>query len=96
MNNTSPPIYKLYEANIGLLVPMIAEVLDRDAKEYPYSWIECAVALAVKNEARSWRYVEAVLKRWKVDGFDGRVRKADRSPRRDTVEARMKYGEWEG
>jgi DnaD/phage-associated family protein len=91
------PIYQLYEQNIGILIPMIKDALDSAVKEYPYLWIETAVSLAVKNNARSWRYVDAVLRRWKVDGYDGLVRRANgkHSARRDTDEARRRYGEWE-
>ena len=80
-----PNIFNLYEQNIGPLTPMIAEEL-RDAEEnYPTSWIEEAIHLAVTNNARSWRYVLAILERWQAEGKD------DREDRRDTEAYRQRY-----
>lgn len=65
-----PNIFVLYEQNIGALTPMIAEEL-RDAEEtYPMAWIEEAIRLAVQNNARKWRYVLAILERWRTEGKD--------------------------
>jgi DnaD/phage-associated family protein len=80
-----PNIFNLYEQNIGPLTPMIADEL-RDAEEhYPAAWIEEGIRLAVTNNARSWRYVLAVLERWQAEGKD------DREDRRDTEEYRRRY-----
>ncbi len=80
-----PNIFNLYEQNIGPLTPMIAEEL-RDAEEtYPAIWIEEAIHLAVTNNARSWRYVLAILERWQSEGKD------DREDRRDTEAYRQRY-----
>ncbi len=63
-----PNIYGLYEDNIGMLSPMIAEEL-REAEElYPQSWIEDAFREAVRANRRSWRYVSAILERWEREG----------------------------
>lgn len=73
-----PTIYALYEANIGVLTPMLAETL-RDAEaSYPAPWIEDAIRLAVENNRRSWAYVRAILERWAREG-----RKDDAPDRRD-------------
>ena len=37
--------------------------------EYPSDWIEQAIDEAAIHNARNWGYIEAILKRWKVDGF---------------------------
>jgi DnaD/phage-associated family protein len=66
-----PTIFKLYEENIGPLTPMIADVLRDSEKDYPYEWIRDAVEEAVMNNARSWRYVESILKNWKENGQHG-------------------------
>ncbi|HOC23150.1 MAG TPA: DnaD domain protein, partial [Anaerolineaceae bacterium] len=63
-----PNIYKLYEAHIGPLTPIMAEMLKEDEAEYPYEWIEAAVAEAVERNKRSWRYVRAILNAWKERG----------------------------
>ena len=85
-------IYQLYESNIGMLVPMIAESLKIAEKRYPMLWIERAFKIAVERNARNWKYVEAILKRWEVEGF---AKEKNMPARRDTEEARKKYGEWE-
>lgn len=63
-----PNIFILYEQNIGPLTPIIADEL-RDAEQtYPLRWIEEAIAHAVANNVRKWRYVSAVLERWRQEG----------------------------
>ena len=37
--------------------------------EYTEEWVIEAMRAASKANAHNWRYVEAVLKRWKTDGF---------------------------
>jgi len=70
-----PNIYRLYEENIGPLTPLIADTL-RDAEDIYYpEWIAEALEIAVKNNKRSWKYVEAILKRWKEQG---RAKREDR------------------
>jgi len=67
-----PNIFKLYEENIGPLTPLIADAL-KDAEElYQEEWFEDAFTIAVKNNKRNWRYVEAILKRWKEEGKNGK------------------------
>jgi DnaD/phage-associated family protein len=63
-----PNVFKLYEENIGPLTPMIADML-KDAEEtYSQEWVAEALEIAVKNNVRNWKYVEAILKRWKETG----------------------------
>jgi DNA replication protein len=86
-----PSIYTLYEQNIGLLQPMIAEQLRDAAESYPDEWISEAFQLAVENNVRKWSYIRAILKRWEVEG------KSDEADRRDTetdefAEIRRRYG----
>jgi DNA replication protein len=75
-------IFALYEENIGLLSPMIAEELKDAEKQYPESWIEDAFREAVSLNKRNWRYIAAILKRWESEGKGhgepGRGTKADR------------------
>jgi len=75
-----PNIYALYEHNIGLLQPLIADQL-RDAEEtYPAEWIEEAFRIAVEQNKRNWRYVRGILERWAREGRDGGPRsEGDRS-----------------
>ena len=63
-------IFRLYEECIGIITPMIAELLKDAEGQYPEAWIEEAFRQAVVGNKRSWRYVEAILKRWKAEGID--------------------------
>jgi DNA replication protein len=73
-----PNIFRLYEENIGPLTPLIADAL-KDAEEtYSAEWIAETIDLAVRNNKRSWRYCEAILKRWKEEG------RGEKQDRRDT------------
>ena len=65
-----PKIFRLYEECIGIITPMIAELLKDAEQEYPVAWIEQAFREAVAGNKRSWRYIEAILKRWKTEGRD--------------------------
>jgi DNA replication protein len=86
-------IFALYEANIGLLTPMLAEELADAAAEYPRPWVERAVRRAVESNARRWNYVRAILERWARDGVD------DEGHRRGAATARERdsdgpYSAW--
>jgi DNA replication protein len=78
-----PNIFKLYEENIGPLTPLISDAL-REAEElYPPDWIEDAIRKAVGANARSWRYIEKILKSWKEKGRDDQHRRnAEKDSRR--------------
>jgi DnaD/phage-associated family protein len=58
----------LYEQNIGALTPMMAEELMEAERIYEASWIEDAFREAVKADVRKWKYVRAILERWKKEG----------------------------
>jgi DnaD/phage-associated family protein len=73
-----PNVFVLYEQNIGPLTPIIADEL-RDAEQtYPLRWVEEAIELAVENNVRKWRYILAILERWRQEG------KTDGNSRRDS------------
>ena len=65
-----PNIFALYEDNIGLLAPMIAEQLKEAEELYPPDWVEDAFKEAVSRNKRSWRYIAAILDRWEREGRD--------------------------
>lgn len=83
-----PNIFRLYEENIGPLTPMIADMLREAEQTYHQEWIEEAIRIAVQNNVRRWRYVEAILRSWQEEGRDG-------ANRRDTEKDRRKYVEGE-
>ena len=63
-----PNIFALYEQNIGLLTPMISEELKEAELEYPAEWIADAFKTAVKQNKRSWAYVNGILRKMKTEG----------------------------
>jgi DnaD/phage-associated family protein len=92
VSREQPNIFTLYEQNIGMLTPIIAEELKEAERLYPASWIEDAFKEAVELNKRNWRYISRILERWAAEGKDdgepGRDPKADSSPE----EYRRRYG----
>jgi len=71
VDSRQPPtinIFALYEQNIGMITPMIAEELKEAEKIYPPQWIEEAFKEAVTLNKRSWRYIARILERWASEG----------------------------
>lgn len=66
-----PNIFTLYEQNIGLLAPLVAEELRDAGERYPWDWIEAAFREATQQNKRKWSYIRAILKRWEIDGKGG-------------------------
>src|SRR6185312_4455061 len=63
-----PNIFTLYEQNIGLLPPLVAEELREAGDRYPQEWIEEAFRLATQQNKRKWSYIRAILRRWETEG----------------------------
>jgi len=80
-----PNIFRLYEENIGPLTPLIADALKDAENTYTQEWVAETIELAVKNNKRSWRYCETILKRWKEEG------RGEKQDRRDAEKDRDKY-----
>ena len=76
-----PDIFTLYEQNIGMLTPIIADELREAEKLYPESWIRDAIKEAVELRKHNIRYILRILERWsaegKTDGTYQRVSKTD-------------------
>ena len=71
-----PNIFALYEENIGMLTPIIAEELKEAEKLYPEQWIKDAIKEAVRANKRGWRYISSILERWTAEGkTDGTYRR---------------------
>jgi DNA replication protein len=84
---TRPNIFVLYEQNIGLLQPLIADELRQAERDYPGEWIEEAFRRAAEANVRRWSYVRAILERWSTEG------KGDGTSRRDSEADRRRYVE---
>ncbi len=76
-------IYQLYEENIGPITPLISDMLKDAEDEHSTKKIEEAFVLAVKANVRKWSYVEAILKRWKEEGYGKKQDRQDNSEDRD-------------
>jgi DNA replication protein len=63
-----PDIFTLYEQNIGMLTPMIADELRDAEKLYPQDWIRDAIKEAALYNKRSIRYITKILENWAVEG----------------------------
>jgi len=70
-------IFALYEQNIGIITPMIAEELKEADKLYPPQWVEEAFKEAVTLNKRSWKYIARILERWASEGKDSGEHKRD-------------------
>lgn len=63
-----PNVFRLYEQNVGLLTPIIADQLIEATERYPLDWIEEAFAEAVNYNKRNWRYIRKILENWATEG----------------------------
>lgn len=63
-----PDIYTLYEQNVGMLTPLIADELKDAEKLYPAAWIRDAIKEAALHNKRSIRYIVKILENWSVEG----------------------------
>ncbi len=63
-----PNVFRLYEQNVGLLTPIIADQLIEATERYPPDWIEDAFGEAVSYNKRNWRYIRAILEKWAAEG----------------------------
>jgi len=94
-------ISQLYEANIGMLTPVVAERLRDVRARYPPGWFGEALKEAVASEHRNLKYIEAILERWKTEGFKSRTkggkekRYARDGEHRQHTESDGKPYEWE-
>lgn len=86
-----PNIFVLYEQNIGMLQPMIAEELQEAEQSYPAAWIEEAFKIAAEQNVRKWRYVRAILERWATEGKDdGEAGRGPEDDRYRVIEGKYK------
>ncbi len=63
-----PDIFALYEQNIGMLTPLIAEELREAETLYGETWTRDAIKEAVNQRVHKWSYISAILERWTSEG----------------------------
>jgi DnaD/phage-associated family protein len=61
-------ISKAYQSEIGMLTPMIREELIEASTAYPVQWTLDAIHESASMNKRAWKYVLAILTRWKAQG----------------------------
>ena len=61
-------ISRAYEAEIGVISPMIADELRDASTTYPLQWILDAIKESATQNKRGWKYILAILTRWKAQG----------------------------
>jgi len=79
-----PTVFTLYEQNIGIITPIIADKIKEAEDLYPSSWIPEAISESVTNNKRNWNYISTVLESWKTRG------KRDGKPTRNTGKTRYR------
>ncbi len=86
-------IFTLYEQNIGMLTPLIADELREAEQAYPAEWIEDAFRESVSQNVYKWSYVRAILEGWRTEGRgDEAGRRTRRPDRKRDIDG--KYGEY--
>lgn len=58
--------FSVYEQEIGVLTPMIADDIEAWARDASEGWVIDAIREAAANNKRNWRYCVAILKRWQA------------------------------
>ena len=76
---------RVYEQEIGLLTPSTSAALAAACERYPEDWVTDALRVAARQNARSWAYAEAILRRWERDGKDDGGRSTQDATSRGTA-----------
>lgn len=87
-----PNVFTVYEENIGMLTPMIADELKEAENLYPASWIAEAIKEAVSQNKRSWRYIARILERWQAEGKGSGAHQRDYQKEDPDKYIKGKYG----
>ena len=87
-----PNVFDLYEQNIGIITPIIADQIQEAEALYPATWIEEAIKLAVKLNRKRWTTISRILERWAAEGKDGEPRRDSEKGADPRQFTRGKYG----
>lgn len=69
-------VYKTYQSEIGVITPMIADSIDGWIKDgFPLKWLCDAFQESSAQGKRSWKYCEAIIKRWDSQGSQEAIKK---------------------
>jgi DnaD/phage-associated family protein len=64
-----PNVFTAFENNIGAITPFAADELKDLEDTYSEAWVIAAISEAVMANARSLKYIQAILRRWSEEGF---------------------------
>jgi DnaD/phage-associated family protein len=84
LDRPTPSVYEVYEQNIGLLSPIIADRIADALDRYPVAWVEDAIGEAVAYNRRSWRYIERILQNWATEGRGNATNRRDHEEHLDS------------
>lgn len=60
--------FQLYQQQIGIINPRLAELVREDIEDIPLEWIPLAFDRAAAANANKWAYVKGTLQNWKAQG----------------------------
>jgi len=63
-----------FNCGFGQITAMSQEYVTEAVNEYTAEWVIEATRAASKANAHNWKYVEAVLKRWKKEGYQSDIK----------------------
>lgn len=75
-DKSAAAVFQAYESEIGVISPHIADEIKDLLADTPSEWFVRAFEESAKQNKRSWSYAKAILKRWKVEGFDNGNKKS--------------------
>lgn len=88
-----PNVFSVYESEIGIITPLVAERLKMDADDYSENWVIDAINVASKNNIRKLSYIEGVLKSWHAQGKNNGERRAPPISKADKISAKDEHNE---
>lgn len=80
-----PDAFSLYEQNIGMITPIIADEIKEALKSYSEDWVINAITEAARSNKHNWRYISKILENWATQG------KNDGTHQRDIQKSTDKY-----
>lgn len=72
-------IFAVFEQELGPLTPMISESLQDLEQEHTAHWVIAALRETRRNGKTSLAYAEAILKRWKTEGYGSEFKPASKA-----------------
>jgi DnaD/phage-associated family protein len=82
----------VYEQEIGLLTASVGAALAEAEQKYPAAWIIEALQMAARQNARSWAYAEAILRRWEAEGRNDEATEGHPGRRANPYDAVVRRG----